>query len=109
MLYVDSDGSIRLTRGDTARLTIDISDGETRYVIQPGDILRFSVKKSTNDSVYIFQKELEGESLLHIKPEDTRDLSYGKYCYDVELTTESGDVFTVIEPSSFEVMREVTW
>lgn len=50
MLYVNSDGTIRLTRGDTA----------------------------------------------------------GKYLYDVELTTASGDVYTVIVPTTFEVLKEVT-
>ena len=47
MLYVLEDGTIRLTRGDTARLTVDISNDLTQnsYEIQDGDMLTLTVKK----------------------------------------------------------------
>lgn len=110
MLYIKDDGTIRLTRGDTARLTVPIvnlaNNGE--YTMQSGDILYFSVKKSAKDGDFLFQKVSEGSNSIHIKPEDTAGLSFGKYKYDVQLTTESGDVYTVIEPSTFEVMEEIT-
>lgn len=47
MLYVLDDGTIRLTRGDTARFTIPITNetnGE-EYTMQSGDILQLTVKK----------------------------------------------------------------
>ena len=44
---------------------------------------------------------------LNFPPADTHELDFGKYVYDVELTTGT-DVYTVIEPSCFEVMKEVT-
>lgn len=48
MLYVLEDGTIRLTRGDTARLSVDIVndiDGLT-YEVRPNDVLIMSLKKS---------------------------------------------------------------
>lgn len=109
MLYID-DKTIKLTRGDTARLTVPIinlaNNGE--YTMESGDILYFTVKKTAKDSDFLFQKSVTGSNLIHIRPEDTADLSFGKYKYDVQLTTATGDVYTVIEPSTFEVMEEIT-
>ena len=109
MLYID-DKTIKLTRGDTARLTVPIinlaNNGE--YTMESGDILYFTVKKTAKDSGFLFQKSVTGSNSIHIRPEDTADLSFGKYKYDVQLTTATGDVYTVIEPSAFEVMEEIT-
>ena len=109
MLYID-DKTIKLTRGDTARLTVPIinlaNNGE--YTMESGDILYFTVKKTAKDSDFLFQKSVTGSNSIHIKPEDTANLSFGKYKYDVQLTTATGDVYTVIEPSAFEVMEEIT-
>lgn len=110
MLYIDDKGVIRLTRGDTARLNIPIKNDldNSEYVVQSDDILYFTVKKSTRDSEPLFQKSVKGSNTIHIKPEDTSKLSFGKYKYDVELNMSSGDVYTVIEPTIFEIMEEVT-
>ena len=109
MLYID-DKNIKLTRGDTARLTVPIinlaNNGE--YTMESGDILYFTVKKTAKDSDFLFQKSVTGSNSIHIRPEDTATLSFGKYKYDVQLTTATGDVYTVIEPSTFEVMEEIT-
>lgn len=76
--------------------------------MQSDDVLFFTVKKSAKDTNYLFQKKVIGVNQIHIKPEDTDNLSFGKYKYDVQLTTASGDVYTIIEPSIFEVMEEIT-
>lgn len=111
MLTIQADGSIRLTRGDTARLTINITNDTTggNYEIGNADVLELSVKKSVNDAEPCLHKSTTGTNTIHIKPEDTKNLAFGKYKYDVQLTTESGDVFTVIEPTVFELSQEVTY
>lgn len=111
MLYVGNDGSIQLTRGDTARLVIDITNDLTGidYTISPTDTLRFTVKRTTDDEEAYISKEVIGGSEFDILPEDTNKMSYGKYMYDVELTTAAGDVYTVIVPTSFKILKEVTW
>lgn len=109
MLNVFENGDVELTRGDTARLTVNISDdsGEA-YEIQNGDELTLSLKKSIKDDEVVMSKTIKGSDTFHIEPKDTADLSFGKYKYDVQLTTEDGDVYTVIPPSTFEILTEVT-
>ena len=110
MLYVNSDGTIQLTRGDTARfnLTIKNNVSQTDYEIQPDDTLTMSIKKSVRDVDPVVQLNIKGSSVFHIHPSDTSDLAFGKYLYDVQITTGDGDVYTVIGPTTFELMKEVT-
>lgn len=110
MLYIDDDGTIKLTRGDTARLSVPIKNSvnDDEYTIKSDDILYFTVKKSAKDSEPLLQKVTKGSNTFHIRPEDTEAFSFGKYRYDVQLTTASGDVYTVIEPSIFEITEEIT-
>lgn len=99
--------TITLTRGDTARIDLAISkDGET-YDYSP-DTVVFSVKTSTTTPEYVFQKTVT-DGVIYIAPSDTESLPYGTYRYDVQVTTQSGDVCTVIPPSNFIVAPEVTW
>lgn len=110
MLIVSKDNSIELTRGDTARLTIPITDDyDQEYIMGENDTLTFTVKVSINDEEPVLQKVMKGDNKLHLKPEDTAGLDYGtKYIYDVELATADGDVYTVIEKTNFKVREEVT-
>lgn len=111
MLYINKDGTIRLTRGDTARLTVTINndfDGKP-YEITETDVLKLTVKRSVRDTIPAFQKSVTGSNKFYIVPDDTKDLVFGKYIYDVELTTVGGDVYTVIEPTIFEILKEVTY
>lgn len=107
MLYIKGN-DIKLTRGDTLHLTIPITNGEEEYVIQVDDTLVFSVKKMLSDSDYKIQKSIVGENTFHIEPNDTAKLPFGKYYYDIELRTAAGDIYTIIDTSSFELLTEVT-
>ena len=51
MLYVNDDGSIELTRGDTARLSVSIQNDLTGedYIVSATDTLRFTIKRTVND------------------------------------------------------------
>lgn len=111
MLSVSSDGTIRLTRGDTARISVELENDITGepYEVQPEDVLILSVKKSISDTEYSFQKKVVGSNAFHILPSDTQSLSFGRYNYDVQLTTSEADVYTVMGPASFELLKEVTY
>ncbi len=108
MLRIE-DGFIYLTRGDTAYINVDIvlEDG-SKYQMTAGDMLVLSLKKLINDTEYALQKVLYGESKFTISPDDTKLLDYGKYLFDVQLTTSKGEVFTVIAKSNFYITEEVT-
>lgn len=110
MLYVQSDGTIRLTRGDTADLEVQLQNLDTKdeYSIKTTDKVTLSIKKSTKDDAPLVQKSVTGSNVINILPEDTSTLPFGKYKYDVQLETLDHQIYTVIEPSTFVIMEEVT-
>lgn len=110
MLNISSTGEIELTRGDSAWLEVGINNLTTgeAYSINPDDILTLSIKKSVYDNEPVLQKTIKGSNVFNILPSDTSNLEFLKYKYDVQLTTSSGDVFTVIPPSTFHILQEVT-
>lgn len=110
MLYVKTDGSISLTRGDTAQFQVSIENKATgqAYVVQPTDTIRMTLKKTTKDASYLFQKVSTGTNIIDINPEDTNGLAFGKYVFDVQLTTSDNKVYTVTGPNVFTILEEVT-
>lgn len=101
------DRTIWLTRGDSAEFDIQIIDaGDNPYELQNGDLVEFTVKDNTySDKVLIHKTGTH----IAIKPEDTKLLSYKKYVYDVQVTLENGTINTIIPPSTFEILSEVTF
>ena len=111
MLTVDEDNTIHLTRGDTARLLIDRAMNAVtgkEYVFTEEDEVALTVKKTVMDTSPAVQIHVPGGEVLHIKPEDTKALAFGLYVYDVQLTTAEKDIYTVIPPTTFEILKEVT-
>lgn len=107
MLYIEGT-TIRMTRGDTVYLTVPLKSATEAYEMGSDDTLTLSVKKSLRDTEYVFQKVATGSNAFHIEPADTANLAFGKYQYDVQLNTSDGDVYTVIPPSTLELLAEVT-
>ena len=110
MLYVEGDGVIRLTRGDTARFTVSIKNDldDSEYEMKPDDVLTMTVRKKPKSNEIVFQRVSYGSPSFHIRPEDTNGNKFGEYCYDVQLKTND-DVYTIIEPTEFEILPEVTY
>lgn len=111
MLKISKDNTIRLTRGDTAWLPVRITNTATNeeHPLTDKDTLTLTVRKHCLNTNACLQKTLVGENIFHIEPKDTADLAFGRYKYDVQLTTAAGDVYTVIAPTGFEIMQEVTY
>ena len=108
MLYVLDDGTIKLTRGDTARIAITINNLLSQeYSIGKEDSLTLTIKKKVKDVEPLLQKIVKGTTLFHIKPEDTNDFSFGKYVYDVQFTNSDHEINTIIT-SFFEIGAEIT-
>lgn len=108
MLYIEGT-TIRMTRGDTVYLTVPLTSTTEAYEMGSSDTLTLTVKKSERDAQHILQKVSTGNNQFHIEPADTASLAFGKYKYDVQLNTSDGDVYTVIPPSVFELLVEVTY
>lgn len=100
---------ISLTRGDTASLKLNLKNekGES-YELKDGDKIVFTLKKSPISDVVIIQKILENNE-FRIVSSDTKNLDYGPYIYDIQLTNYNKFVNTVVPPTLFEVLPEVNW
>ena len=101
--------NIILTRGDSAELVVSLTDNlGIPYEIQNEDIITFSMKQNLGDIAPVLVKVVRGTNVFNFVPSDTANLPFGKYLYDIQLTTASGEVYTVITPSNFMVGEEIT-
>lgn len=108
-MYKVIQNNLYLTRGDTAVFPLKVTYmDDTEYTFEEGDKVLFTVKKKTTDGETLFQKEITNGGLF-LMPEDTKDLPYGRYCYDVQLTKQCGTVRTIIPPHILKICEEVTF
>ena len=108
MSYSVSGTTITLTRGDTfvALISITKQDG-TPYVPNDGDKVRFAMKAKYEDPEPLVVKDIPIDTLtLTLLPEDTKDLSFGKYVYDIQLTKADGTVDTFITKATIKITEE---
>lgn len=108
MLKIGPDGTITLTRGDTARIALDVKAADGTAYDYSADTVLFTVKQTVHSTEVLIQKTVS-DGTISIAPADTVGLAYGDYVYDVQLTTQGGDVCTIIPPAKFIVDKEVTW
>lgn len=100
-------GNITHTRGDTANfklnLTVDGAEPDSYSAL-------FSVKRTLNDTKYLFQKEsLDG--IITITHEDTQGLPYGNYFYDIEICIDpstEGERYITVGPHRYTLLADVT-
>lgn len=107
---------IYMTRGDSETFNVSLFDKELdlpRQLIEGEDTVYFTVKTSTQTETKIIDKVVtnfndDGEAIINIDHNDTKDLKYGEYVYDVQVIM-NGLVKTVIKPSKFVIEEEVTY
>ena len=101
--------SIELTRGDTFKRTLVLTDAEGNpFTPTNNDVIRFALKRKVKDEVVLINKIIPNDTLhLKIDPEDTKNLPFGDYVYDIQLTYPNGDVDTFITVSKFKITEEV--
>lgn len=107
---------IILTRGDSAALEVSMTKDGEPYTPEPGDVVRFALKHAAmnakrtqfKDDEPLVLRDIPIETLmLELRPADTKDLDFGEYRYDVEITFSDGFVDTFIEDAPFELTPEV--
>lgn len=105
---------IRMIRGDTAKYKFQRIDGNGQVITELPDYLYFTVKESTNKLNYVFQKDLndmtvDSDGFYHfvVEPEDTNNLQYGNYAFDIEIIVSG--VKTTVALGTFTILPEVTW
>ena len=106
MLKVDEQNGITLTRGDSAILDVTIKDGDGNTYDYSDDEVKFGVKRSAFDTECVLEKTVE-DGKITLEPEDTAELEFGDYLYDIQLThvdeSENTSIFTPIAAARFSV------
>lgn len=116
-MYYVTNNVIYLTRGDSMTLTVSITDSDgNAYTPVSTDTIRFALKhnkytmgnKDFSDAAPLLTKSISYSTLeLTLDPDDTADLDFGVYAYDIELTDGDGNVDTFIPPTEFHICPEV--
>lgn len=106
---------ISLPRGDIRNVRFQVKDGSEVYT--DFTEIYFTVKKNyKTDEVLIQKKKSEGSITLDsqtgyfsfkLTPEDTNNLAYGTYVFDIELN--KGDVIKQTSLGELTITEEVTF
>ena len=115
-MYKVEGTTIRMTRGDTLKVQVALKQGGQAYTPEAGDALLFAVKTKLNrsktefiDSEPLIEVAIPTDTLLlTLDPEDTADLHFGNYFYEIQFTYANGDVDTVVPMSPFIIEPEVS-
>ena len=101
--------NIYLTRGDTLKITVSIFDSKgNTYTPEPTDIIRFAMKHTYEDDEYTIVKIINNNTrLLELTSEETSNLLFGRYVYDIQLQKLDGEIDTFIPNGVLYLTTEV--
>lgn len=109
MFIIDKYNKIKLTKGDTASIFIEVYDLDNKkYEIKSTDVITLTVRKSAQAAI-AFQETANDEHYIVINSSDTSSLATGLYVYDIQLTTGDGYVYTICPENFFEITNEITY
>lgn len=101
--------NISMTRGDSESIRVSLSNS----TFSPGDKVELTVRREPTHPTKLIHKTVtefeDGKAVIRIQPEDTGAIPFGSYVYDIQLTRADGTVYTIIKPSTFSVLTEVTY
>lgn len=107
-----------MTRGDTAQIHVTMAYKKSRpkeyYIPQDGDTIRFAMSTKVNECCRCREEEQTvltkiipiDTQILRLDPIDTKELDFGEYWYDIELTYADGRVDTFIANATIELGKE---
>ena len=105
---------LSMIRGDSESITLSLKDGDAAIPFVTGDTVYFTVKGRAILDEIALQKIVtefneEGNCIIEIAPNDTKDLRFRSYVYDIQLNRVDGTVTTIVPCSKFAVLQEVTY
>jgi len=110
-MIVTDNNTCSMTRGDTEQLT---AYAKNKSFVS-GDIVEFTLRRTPASKQILLHKvvsdftEREGKAVFHFAPEDTAEIPWGKYSYDIQATFADIGVKTIIKPSPFNLGEECTY
>lgn len=106
--------NISMIRGDTTPLMFQRKDNNGDVIKIKADKIYFTVKKSDLPDEVLFQKTIEDMTLdedgtyhFRIEPEDTNNLEFGNYIFDLEVIQDN--VVSTISRGEFIIEFEATF
>ena len=106
--------NLSMTRGDSQSIIVSVIDKDGNKVpLITGDVIYLTVKRRVNTEEKVLQKVItqfeDGNATIEITPDDTKDIPFKTYVYDIQLNRVDGTVSTIIPPSKFTIGGEVTY
>ena len=107
---------LQMVRGDSETLHVTVKN----YELSESDSVILSVRNvgrsamaaslTAGNTLYFTKTATisDGVATIEIDPGDTKDMSPGRYVYDIELTTASGDVHTIVPINYLVIIDEVS-
>lgn len=105
MSYSIKGKKIALTRGDTFPCEVRAYNPDgSEYVMQPGDSVRFMLSREAGGPTILSKQVVDGK--FQLDPDDTNQLDFGSYFFDVQMTYANGAVDTFITEGRFTITDE---
>lgn len=111
---------ITMTRGDSVSIKVtamqQTDEGPVEYAPQAGDVVRFALKSCRmnparseyKDDTPLITKTLNNrDMLLELAPADTKNLGFGVYDFDIQITLADGTVDTFVPEGRLVLRPEV--
>lgn len=108
---------MEITRGDTFEFRFQRKNQNKEVITEKPDKMYFTVKENDRTEDYLFQKRLNNNTISYdevsyyynitIDPEDTNNLSYGTYYYDIEVITNNK--VKTIAKGQLSITSEITF
>lgn len=104
---------IEIIRGDTCPFSFKRRDKNNDVITEPADKLYFTIKQSYQTDEVLIQKTIDDMSFddgtyrFVIEPEDTNDMEYGIYVFDIEVITD--EYKQTIARGQIRISEEVTF
>lgn len=106
---------INIIRGDTEKLAFKRRDYNGEVIMEKAKEIFFTVKNNANTVDFLFQKTIDdmefdtetGKYTFLINPDDTNNLKYDTYKYDLEV--KDTDYKKTISFGDFRVLDEITF
>lgn len=116
MLSIKNNKDIWITRGDTAFIDLEVRQPifpYDTYCLEEEDSVLLTIRKNKSDNIdednpILLQKELVEGRFIFVNS-DLKDFEFGDYFYDVQLKFANGVVNTIVGPSLFKILPEVTY
>lgn len=95
-MIIDANKNIKMTRGDSADITIELTTSGGEAYDFSNDVVKFGVKRSAFESNLAIEKTVDSSTgKFTLEPEDTANLEFGDYLYDIRVYHTDSETGTV--------------